>query len=50
MPDGTFWAEVYTNEEADEKFIKQNARTFGLDVGEWEEGKFEHYGSVSFGD
>lgn len=49
LPDGTFWAEVYINEEADEKFIKQHARTFGLDVGDWEDGKFEPYGSVTFG-
>lgn len=50
LPNGTMWAEVYMNEEEDERFIKRHARKFGLDVGEWEGDKFEAEGSVTFGE
>jgi hypothetical protein len=49
-PNGTFWAEVYINDEAkDEKFIRDNARAFGLDVDAWA-GEEEFSGSVIFGE
>lgn len=49
MPDGTFWAEVYVEEEEDERFLKRNARKFGIELGEWEGDKFEYEGAVTFG-
>lgn len=50
MPDGTMWAEVYVDEAEDERFLKRNARTFGLNIGEWEGEAFEASGNVTFGD
>jgi hypothetical protein len=50
LPDGTFWTEVYMDDEEHEKSLKKLAADFGLDVGAWQEGEFEAEGSVIFGE
>lgn len=50
LPNGQISVVVSLYEDSEEKYIKQKAHDFGLDVGAWEEPDFEASGDVVFGD